>query len=170
MKYLIFIILLISSIDLFAQIEESELSIKDSANTDTIITVRGLSTRYFYKDCLYDNKTLYHLVKIDKQALEYYETGYLFGEISDCCFIVGGLCLAIPIATYISHEEKLWKMAYLGGTLITLGIPFTILSNNYYDDAIAEFNQSDNKSKLTCNFIVNINANTVRAGLSISLY
>lgn len=78
------------------------------------------------------NKEANHLIKKAKTH----------NTISNISALVGGVLTGIPIGQSITEGDPNWTLAYIGGGIFAISIPFTLSALNKANKGVDEYNQS----------------------------
>uniref|UniRef100_UPI00404AB962 hypothetical protein n=1 Tax=Gelidibacter sp. TaxID=2018083 RepID=UPI00404AB962 len=87
--------------------------------------------------------------------------------VSGILSTVGGVLIGIPIGQSISDKDPNWTLAYIGGGIAVVSIPFTLSAFNKVNEGVDAYNLS--LQSTTSNFKPQFNIIATTNGLGLSM-
>jgi len=154
MKKVIYLLIVIISISSFSNAQEIEMK----------STFWGL--RFTQNGEKLSLKELANAVQSNDKAYDLIIKGRKNYTITTITSIVGGALIGIPVGQSISDQNPNWTLAYIGGGISLIGIPFAFNTYNKFNEGVDTYNLG---LKSSSNYRFNPKFNIYTKGTGIGL-
>jgi len=111
-------------------------------------TIGNDGSRYTYQGKQINMNQMLSLMEKDSEEFELMSSGKSTGGLVTVLSTIGGGLIGWPLGTHIGGGEPNWTLAYIGGALVVISIPFAIGADNNIKKAVEMHNE---KQALTYN-------------------